>query len=265
MVSVTVKVRRKHHPVAVTPTRKLLAFLLPFFHCQAENLGKSCQCLPGVADMSKALPKGGQQLHGLFRPPGILYFARCPNRGVEASVEFIMSQSLTFQSHSVRVHTEGEQVMFVVKDVCLALGISWSGSKILSGIPDSWKGVVKLPTPRGGVQKFVVINEAGMYKLAFRSNKPEADAFTNWVASEVLPAIRKTGKYEAAPKAEQLALPAPASGRRRGAPAYRTRMRRALRYRRMGLSMREIGMLTGCRHQEISILLKDAAILGLGG
>ena len=35
-----------------------------------------------------------------------------------------------------------------------------------------------------------------MYKLAFRSNKPEADAFTNWVASEVLPSIRKTGKYE---------------------------------------------------------------------
>ena len=44
-----------------------------------------------------------------------------------------------------------------------------------------------------------VISEPAVYKLAFRSNKPEADAFTNWVASEVLPAIRKTGKYEAKP------------------------------------------------------------------
>jgi hypothetical protein len=44
-----------------------------------------------------------------------------------------------------------------------------------------------------------------VYKLAFRSNKPEADAFTNWVASEVLPAIRKTGGYRASPK--QPALP----------------------------------------------------------
>jgi hypothetical protein len=34
-----------------------------------------------------------------------------------------------------------------------------------------------------------------MYKLAFRSNKKEAEEFTDWVASKVLPAIRKTGKY----------------------------------------------------------------------
>jgi prophage antirepressor-like protein len=39
------------------------------------------------------------------------------------------------------------------------------------------------------------ITEAALYKLAFRSNKPAADAFTNWVASEVLPSIHKTGQY----------------------------------------------------------------------
>ncbi|OIO03169.1 MAG: hypothetical protein AUJ49_05040 [Desulfovibrionaceae bacterium CG1_02_65_16] len=46
------------------------------------------------------------------------------------------------------------------------------------------------------------IAEPAVYKLAFRSNKPEADAFTNWVASEVLPAIRKTGQYAAKPAAQ---------------------------------------------------------------
>lgn len=46
-------------------------------------------------------------------------------------------------------------------------------------------------------QSLKVISEPAVYKLAFRSNKPEADEFTNWVASEVLPAIRKTGGYQA--------------------------------------------------------------------
>ena len=40
-----------------------------------------------------------------------------------------------------------------------------------------------------------VINEAGLYKLAFRSNKPEAEQLTDWVASEVMPSIRKHGAY----------------------------------------------------------------------
>jgi hypothetical protein len=48
----------------------------------------------------------------------------------------------------------------------------------------------------------IVINEYAVYKLVFRSNKPEADAFTNWVASEVLPSIRRTGVY-AAKKAQK--------------------------------------------------------------
>ena len=48
----------------------------------------------------------------------------------------------------------------------------------------------------------VVISEAAMYKFAFRSNKPDADAFTNWVASDVLSAIRKTGSYTAARRAK---------------------------------------------------------------
>lgn len=40
------------------------------------------------------------------------------------------------------------------------------------------------------------LTESGMYKLVFRSNKSKAEEFTDWVADEVLPAIRKDGKYE---------------------------------------------------------------------
>ena len=54
----------------------------------------------------------------------------------------------------------------------------------------------------GGVQQLSVINEAALYKLAFRSNKPQADAFVNWVAGEVLPQLRQTGQYRIKGEAE---------------------------------------------------------------
>ena len=40
------------------------------------------------------------------------------------------------------------------------------------------------------------VNESNMYKLIFQSRKEEAEEFTDWVTSEVLPVIRKTGSYE---------------------------------------------------------------------
>lgn len=53
------------------------------------------------------------------------------------------------------------------------------------------------------------LTESGVYKLAFRSNKPGAEKFTNWVADEVLPAIHRTGEYRVKPKASaKPALPA---------------------------------------------------------
>jgi hypothetical protein len=58
--------------------------------------------------------------------------------------------------------------------------------------------VVKLPTLRRGLQPTMVMNEAAVFKIAFRSNKPEADRFTDWVAGEVLPQIRKRGFYSLA-------------------------------------------------------------------
>lgn len=103
-----------------------------------------------------------------------------------------------FKGFSIRTQVEGDILWFVAKDVCAALDIDWSG-KTLSVIPASWQSMGKVPTLCRGMQRVKRISEPAVYKLAFRSNKPEADAFTNWVASEVLPAIRKTGKYEAKP------------------------------------------------------------------
>lgn len=40
------------------------------------------------------------------------------------------------------------------------------------------------------------LTESGVYKLVFKSHKPNAEQFTDWIADEVLPALRKTGFYE---------------------------------------------------------------------
>lgn len=38
------------------------------------------------------------------------------------------------------------------------------------------------------------LTESGVYRLAFKSHKPQAERFTSWVTDEVLPSIRKTGE-----------------------------------------------------------------------
>ena len=40
-----------------------------------------------------------------------------------------------------------------------------------------------------------IINESGLYKVIFRSDKPQANQFTKWVTHDVLPSLRKTGIY----------------------------------------------------------------------
>lgn len=96
----------------------------------------------------------------------------------------------------IRTQVINNEPWFVARDVANALGIAWSG-RTLDAIPKRWKGVVQLLTP-GGNQSLTAISEAGLYKLAFRCqvSNDAADRFTNWVAEEVLPSIRKTGRYE---------------------------------------------------------------------
>lgn len=48
-----------------------------------------------------------------------------------------------------------------------------------------------------GKQEVTIISEPGMYRLVGRSNKPVAKTFNRWLCHDVLPAIRKTGRYDA--------------------------------------------------------------------
>lgn len=56
-------------------------------------------------------------------------------------------------------------------------------------------GYKKDGTPAMQMINMTFINESNLYKVIFQSRKPEAEKFTEWVTSEVLPSIRKNGMY----------------------------------------------------------------------
>lgn len=103
-------------------------------------------------------------------------------------------QLFNFNGQQVRTVTINDEPYFVGKDVATILGYKSPSVAISKNVPDKYKGVTEMETP-GGKQKLVIISEAGLYKLAFKSHAPQAERFTDWIASEVLPAIRKHGAY----------------------------------------------------------------------
>lgn len=105
---------------------------------------------------------------------------------------------------NVRAVTRDGEPWFVAADVCRVLKHS-NTSVALNMLDDDEKGMHKVYTP-GGEQNMSVVNESGLYVLIFRSNLQKARDFRRWVTQEVLPAIRKTGKYEA-PNSNNLPIP----------------------------------------------------------
>lgn len=106
----------------------------------------------------------------------------------------ILTNPFQFIEKYVRTAVDDQDnIWFCAKDVCGVLEISWS-SKTLENVPENWKLMIKLITSFGGKDTYF-INEPGLYRLIFRSNKPKSIEFSNWVCEEVLPAIRKQGYF----------------------------------------------------------------------
>jgi prophage antirepressor-like protein len=117
-------------------------------------------------------------------------------------------QLFNFDAQGVRVVGEPHVPWFVAKDVCAALEIERTDSAI-RGLEDDEKGAHIVST-LGGPQEMSTVNESGLYALIFRSRKPSARIFRRWVTNEVLPAIRKTGGYQAAAAPREIVLREPA-------------------------------------------------------
>lgn len=113
------------------------------------------------------------------------------------------------------VMIEGEP-WFVGNEVSSVLGYTDNPKALKRHIDEEDKRLVKpdvlsgLKIPNRGTY---IINESGLYSLILSSKLPEAKKFKRWVTSEVLPALRKTGKYALPDTPEPSALPDPSTVR----------------------------------------------------
>lgn len=97
------------------------------------------------------------------------------------------------ETHDVRVQVIEGQPWFCLRDVCEVLSVDRT-SRLLRDLDE--KGVADCHIlTNGGKQSQKFVNEPNLYRVIFRSNKPEAKQFQDWVFNEVLPTIRKTGSY----------------------------------------------------------------------
>lgn len=107
-------------------------------------------------------------------------------------------QALSFSFENMAVRTLGtpEHPLFVALDVCSALGYAKARNAVAQHVDPEDLIKSDIDT-NGGRQTINCVNESGLYALIFGSKLESAKRFKRWVTSEVLPAIRKTGRYEA--------------------------------------------------------------------
>lgn len=105
----------------------------------------------------------------------------------------------SFESETkVRMFNIDGNPWFSASDVCKALGLTNSRMS-LKALDDDEKGVSSTYTP-GGSQSVNVISESGLYTIILRCREAVNPGtipyrFRKWVTGEVLPQIRRTGRY----------------------------------------------------------------------
>lgn len=79
---------------------------------------------------------------------------------------------------------------FVAADVCAVLGLKNPSDVIAKSVAPHQTALDLIYTV-GGARTVNLVSEGGLYRLVFRSRKPAAVAFTDWVTDQVLPALRR--------------------------------------------------------------------------
>ena len=87
------------------------------------------------------------------------------------------------------------ETYFVGKDVASALGYVNPNKAMIDHVDDEDKLTSRI-VMAGQNRQVIIINESGLYALILSSKLEGARRFKRWVTSEVLPAIRKNGRYE---------------------------------------------------------------------
>lgn len=105
-------------------------------------------------------------------------------------------QVFEYRNNKVRTVDVDGEAWFVLKDVCGVLEIA-DHKVVARRLDEDEVCQTPLTDSMGRQQSTTIINESGLYHVILRSDKPEAAPFRRWVTNDVLPAIRKTGSYNA--------------------------------------------------------------------
>lgn len=103
------------------------------------------------------------------------------------------------------VKVDGEEILFSAEQVAKSLGfekIETRNGRTTSSI--RWSRVNSYLPNSPEVGKGSFISEPMVYKLAFKANNAISEKFTDWLAVEVLPTIRKHGAYMTNDKAQDI-------------------------------------------------------------
>lgn len=101
----------------------------------------------------------------------------------------------SFENSKVRTLGTAETPLFVAIDVAAALGYSQPAKSVNDRVDHEDIIKTEIET-KGGRQTVNCVNESGLYALIFGSKLESAKRFKRWVTNEVLPAIRKQGRFE---------------------------------------------------------------------
>ena len=117
-----------------------------------------------------------------------------------------VASATTFTFHNITISAfERDGLLWLeANQVCKALEYANPRTALANHVDEG--DVLKQDTPtESGIQTKNFVNESGLYALIFGSKKESAKTFKRWVTSEVLPTIRKTGKYESVPRLSTVA------------------------------------------------------------
>lgn len=97
------------------------------------------------------------------------------------------------QFGQVRVITKDSEPWLCLSDICKSLGLG-NVTEVKKRLNSKGLSTIETLT-NGGKQNLIYVDESNFYKVIFQSRKAEAEKFTEWVTSDVLPSIRKHGMY----------------------------------------------------------------------
>lgn len=144
--------------------------------------------------------------------------------------------SFTFERGSLTVLGDDLSPLFVAKQVCSFLGFKDPINAVKAHVDPEDLCKVEMLDRLNRKQLVNCVNESGLYALIFGSKLPRAKQFKRWVTNEVLPAIRRAGRYEVPTgdtitNAQQVAIQQAVARRAKKTAVYYQTIYRAIKVR----------------------------------